>query len=81
MNVQTILVLMAALVKTRLADTFVSVLQVTREQTVKPVSNNIRNTNPEKPGLFPWKGGGGGGDPSYRPAEPLCEMSSRMRGL
>ena len=30
-NVQAILVLMAALVKTRLADTFVSVLQVTRE--------------------------------------------------
>ena len=41
-NVQAILVLMAALVKTRLADTFVSVLQDTREKIVKPVSNYIR---------------------------------------
>ena len=41
---QATLVLMAALVKTRLADMFVSVLQVTRGQTVKPVSNYVRNT-------------------------------------
>ena len=38
-NVQAILVIMAALAKTRSADTFVSVLQVTQEQTAKPVSN------------------------------------------
>ena len=49
-NVQAILVLMAALVKTRLADTFVSVLQATREKTVKPVSNYIRDKYLRKAG-------------------------------
>ena len=48
-NVQAILVLMAALVKTRLADTFVSVLLDTREKIVKPVSNYIRTRIQKKP--------------------------------
>ena len=38
---QAILVLMAALVKMRLADTFVSVQQDTREKIVKPVSTYV----------------------------------------
>ena len=66
-HVQASPVLMAVLVKTRLADTFVTVLQVTREQTVKPVSNYIRDTYSKKPGQFIWKAG----DPGYRPIQPV----------
>ena len=56
-NVQAILVSMAALVKTGLADTFVSALQVTQEQPAKPVSNYIRDIYPQKAGPVYMEGG------------------------